>query len=123
MRKGVLLVSKLAVWVTVGFSVAVLLFYFVLVEYWVWNRFGEGFWTTLVRSVLFGGGVLICGVFHFLPLYGADAFLWFGVRGALKIEERRGFWLTMCGLGVLVSIGAIVWNVRETILLLEWFFV
>ena len=118
MRRGVVFVSKIIVWATVGLSVAILLFWLALGEYWIWGgRFGEDFWTMLIRSVLLGGAILICGVFHFLPLYGADAFLWFGVRGALNIEERRWFWVTMCALGILLSAGVIAWYVREAVLL------
>lgn len=54
---------------------------------------------------------------YFLPLYCADVFLWCGVRRALRTEEHRGFWLAMCAVGGLLSVGVVAWYVREAVLL------
>ncbi|MCH5184011.1 MAG: hypothetical protein J1E00_07530 [Oscillospiraceae bacterium] len=113
-----LLASKILAWVAIGLSIAVVLAWFLLfvtVELWTGGSSEDAFVAVLMRSAFFGGW-LLAGV-HFLPLYGATAFLWFAARGRLRLEERRGIRLAMCVGGGLLSAGGVLWYAREAILL------
>lgn len=110
--------SKIFAWAALGLSVAVALVWWLLpvvAGLRTWDSSEDAFAAVLMRSVLFGGGLLIS--FHFLPLYGAVAFLWFAARGKLQWEERRGFRLAMSAGGMLLSVGVVLWYTREAILL------
>lgn len=64
------------------------------------------------------GCLILTGVlFHFLPLYCVNVFLWRGVGHALDAEEHRVFQLVICSIGVLISVGVLVWYAREAVLL------
>lgn len=124
MRKGVLVASRGIAWVAVWATVAILLVWLavpVLIVVRDWREwvevFEEGICTAPIRAGFFGGLILMFAISHFLPLYCVDVFLWTGMRRALQVEERRWFWMTVCVLGMLVSMGVVAWYAREAVLL------
>lgn len=119
--RWVLLASRGIAWTAVWVTVAVLLIWLAVPvaiglrewDYWAEHR-------EMLLYLLFPAGCIILPgtLFHFLPLYCADVFLWGGVKRALEVEEEehRAFWLTVCVVGILISTGVVVLYARQAVL-------
>lgn len=120
MQRGVLSASRCLAWMALWATVAILLVWLAVPV-----AVGVREWDSLVEHigrVLYLAFPAVCillpnMLFHFLPLYCADVFLWRSVRYALQAEEHRGFRLAMCAVGGALSVGIVVWYAREAVLL------
>lgn len=118
--RGVLSASRGIAWTAVWATVSILLV-------WLAVPVAKGVreWDSLVKytgKVLYLALPALClflafALVHFLPLYCVDVFLWCGMRRALRTEEHRGFWLVLCAVGGLLSVGVVAWYAREAVLL------